>query len=469
MTKKELVKLQQEVTLLRAEGKYKDTIQNCFSLLNASMEMKDYKSILTAYINLAASYYCIGDIEEAFKCIEEHEAICNIHGDDLDKLNSYNISFLIYEYNKNIDKSKATLEKSIALGKKLNKYNIVSNAYSNYSHICMLDEDYNKALEMGILGLDAAKLHKPASPILELRVKLNIAKAYIYLKDFHDSKVLLDEMLNSPFLDSFPREKSQCYDLEGQWYREQNLYRQAYESFTNAKVIVESYNDIYLLKTIQEERCKLCELMDDFNLGYKLQKEYISILKEISERELSLAALKLEIKHNIMLLEKKAYTDQLTGIYNRDYLENTTNNWLNEAYQKNESVVCLVLDIDRFKCINDEFGHLFGDEVVKQVSRACSNIIREDDLIGRFGGDEFVIILRGASLNDGIKKAEQILETIRSLNINYGDKTIDITVSIGVTDNLDSMAMHFSELFRAADMRLYKAKRSGRNQICAVS
>jgi len=295
MTKEELVKLQQEVTLLRSEGKYKETIQNCYSLLNAGMEMKDYKSILTSYINLAASYYCIGDIEEAFKCIEAHEAICNIHGDDLDKLNSYNISFLIYEYNKNVDKAKATLEKSIALGKRLNKYNIVSNSYSNYSHICMIDKDYNKALKMGILGLEAAKLHEPASPILELRVKLNIAKAYIYLKDFHDSKVLLDEMLTSPFLDSFLREKSQCYDLEGQWYREQNLYRQAYESFTNAKVIVESYNDIYLLKTIQ------------------------------------------------------------------------------------------------------------------------------------------------------------------------------ITVSIGVTDNFDSTAMHFSKLFRAADMRLYRAKRCGRNQICAVN
>ncbi|ERI89477.1 diguanylate cyclase domain protein [Clostridiales bacterium oral taxon 876 str. F0540] len=469
MTKEELVKLQQEVTLLRSEGKYKETIQNSYSLLNAGMGMKDYKSILTSYINLAASYYCIGDIEEAFKCIEAHETICNMHGDDLDKLNSCNISFLIYEYNKNIDKAKTTLEKSIALGKRLSKHNIVSNSYSNYSHICMIDKDYNKALEMGILGLEAAKLHEPASPILELRVKLNIAKAYIYLKDFQFSKVLIDEMLNSHFLDSFPREKSQCYDLEGQWHREQNLYRQAFESFTSAKVIVESYNDIYLLKDIQEERCKLCELMNDFNLGYKIQKEYIAILKEINERELSLAALKLEIKYNIMLLEKKAYTDQLTGIYNRDYIESTTNNWLSEASEKNESIVCLVLDIDKFKSINDEFGHLFGDEVVKQVSRACSNIIREDDLIGRFGGDEFVVILRGASLKDGINKAEQILETIRNLKINHGDKTIQITASIGVTDNFDSTAMHFSELFRAADMRLYRAKRCGRNQVCAAS
>lgn len=469
MTEEDLVALQQKVTSLRAEGKYKETIENCYTLLESGMKLRDYKSILTAYLNMAASYYCIGDIEAALTSIAAHEEVCETRGDETDKLNSYNMMFLLHEYTKDIDKAKAALEKSITLGKKLKKYNIVSNGYSNYSHICMLDKDYVKALEMAALGLDMAKLHKPASPILELRVKLNIAKAHIGLKNFHASRALIDEMINNPILDSFIREKAECYDLQGHFYSEQKLYMEALESFNHAKTLVESYNDVYLLKAIQEERCNLCELMGDINLGFKVQKEYIWLLKEISDRELALTALKFEINHNITSLKREANTDALTGVYNRNYIETTVNDWLKKAYENNESVTCILFDIDRFKSINDRYGHLFGDEVIKQVSSACANILRGNDLIGRFGGDEFVIILKGASLEDGKKKAEQILDTVRNLNIYKDGKRVLITLSIGVTDNLACTAGHFNELFNAADIRLYKAKQSGRNKVCTAS
>lgn len=468
MIKEDLVVLQQKITALRSEGKYKETIENCYDLLESGTQFKDYKSLLVAYMNLAASYYCIGDIEAAFNSLVSHKEICDKHGDKADILGSYNVLFLLYDYNKDLDKAKNTLEKSIALGKELKKYNIVSNGYSNYSHICMTEEDYTKALEMATIGLEMAKLHEPVTPILELRVKLNIAKALIGLKDFDVSKSLIDEMINDPILDSFIREKAQCCDLQGHWYSKQQLYSQALEAFSHAKTLVESYNDVYLLKAIQEERCKLCELIEDINLGYKVQKEYISLLNEISKRELELVALKLEIKHSIASMEKKANTDYLTGIYNRNYMETTANELLKKAYKNNESIICIVFDIDGFKSINDEYGHLFGDEVIKQVSKACSGILREHDLLARFGGDEFVIILKGIALKNGEKKAEQILETVRNLNIHKDGKRIPITISIGVTDNLTCTSMYFNELFNVADLRLYKAKNNGRNQVCAV-
>jgi diguanylate cyclase (GGDEF)-like protein len=469
MIKEDLIVLQQRVTTLRSEGKYKETIENCYILLESGLQLKDYKSVLTSYLNLAASYYCIGDIEAALINISSHEEICETHDDVTDKLNSYNVLFLLHEYNKDIDNAKATLEKSITLGKKLKKYNIVSNGYSNYSHICMLNDDYTEALKMAALGLQMAKLHKPYSAILELRVKLNIAKAHIGLDNFYASKALIDEMINDPILDSYIREKAECYDLQGHFYSKQKLYIDAFESFTHAKTLVESYNDVYLLKTIQEERCKMCELMEDISLGFKVQKEYILLLREISRRELELTALKLEIKHSITSLRKKANTDTLTGIYNRNYIETITTDWLKTASEKNERITCIVFDIDRFKSINDRFGHLFGDEVIKQVSRACANILRGDDLIGRFGGDEFVIILKGACLEDGEKKALHILETVRNLKIYKDGKPIPITISVGVTDNLACNTFHFDELFNAADIRLYKAKKRGRNQVCAAS
>ena len=173
--------------------------------------------------------------------------------------------FLLYDYNKEWDKAMETLEKCIILGKKLEKFNIVSNGYSNCSHIFMKKGDYAKAYEMATIGLEMAKKHNPISPILEFRVKLNIANALIGLENLTASKTLIDELMSDSILDSFIREKAQCHELHGQWYKKMNLYLEAFESFTSAKALVESYNDLYLLKEIQEERCQLCELMNDIN------------------------------------------------------------------------------------------------------------------------------------------------------------------------------------------------------------
>lgn len=466
MKKEDLILLQEKITRLRAEGKYKETIENCYELIENAKELKDYKSILTAYINLGASYYCIGYIEAAFDSLSVHKEICDKYGDEADVLNSNNILFLLYDYNKDYVSAKNTLKKSIELGKKLRKYNIVSNGYSNYSHVCMIEKDYEEAFEMGKTGLEMAKLHVPASEILEIRVKLNISKALIGLKNFKASKVLIDEILNSKVLEEFIREKAQCYDLQGNWYSEQKKYKEALEAFDRAKKLVETYNDVYLLKMIQEQRCKICDAIGDIRLGYEVQKEYISLLKEINDRELELMALKLEIKHNLTTIEKKANTDYLTGLYNRSYIENITNEWLKNAYKTNENIVCIVFDIDGFKTINDNYGHLFGDEIIKQVGKVCSEITGKTDLIGRFGGDEFVIILKGISLENGKKKAEKMLDSIRNLKISKDNKHIPITMSIGVADNLKGSLKEFSDLFNYADMRLYQAKKNGKNQVC---
>ncbi len=467
MDKEDLKLLQQNATLLRSEGKYKETIEACNYLLECGFEANDYKSILTAYINIAASYYCIGDIEEALKNIDLYDKICSKHGDEIDKLNLYNTLFVLYEFNKDIYKAKQTLDKSIELGKRLEKYNIVSNGYSNYSHLMLCESNYIGALKMAELGLEMAELHEPKSIILETRVKLNIASAYIGLKDFNTADKLINEMLNESIIDSFIREKAQCYILKGEWYETQNQYMESFEALTYAKDIVESYNDLYILKEILETRCRLCELMNDIQQGYIAQREYISILNLISEKELANTALKLDIRHNLSSIQKQANTDYLTGLFNRNYLETTTNDWLKKAVNVKENIVCIVFDIDNFKGINDEYGHLIGDEVIKGISKSCSSIIRDEDLIGRYGGDEFIIILRRSSLEYGKKIAERVRHELSMLKITSGKNTIPIKVSVGVADSLNGLILSFTELFHLADMRLYKAKENGKDQIYA--
>lgn len=138
------------------------------------------------------------------------------------------------------------------------------------------------------------------------------------------------------------------------------------------------------------------------------------------------------------------------------------------AATERECIACIVFDIDNFKGINDRYGHLIGDEVIKKISIACSGIIRDEDLIARYGGDEFVIILRGSSLEDGKEIAERVRNELRMLNTIIDGRSIPIKASIGVADNLNGEITSFSDLFQLADINLYKAKENGKDQIYAL-
>ncbi|MDP4177534.1 MAG: diguanylate cyclase [Bacillota bacterium] len=466
MTVEELNMLEQKVIDLRNQGKYKETVENCYNCLQGGIELKNYRAIINAHLNLAKTFYYIGNISAAFNSLASHEEVYKKHGDKTDELNSYKMMFLLYEYNRNLEKSKIVLDNTIDLGEKLKDYITVIDAYSNYCNVYILEGDYKKALEMANKGLSIFDDYVPYDKLSNIKVKLNIANIYISNKNFSSSKVIIDEIINSESINLYVKEKAKCYDLQGNWYYYQNLYKEAFQSYSNAKDIIERYNDFNFLKHIQEKRCNLCEMMDNTKMGFKVQKEYITLLNEQNIRELDTLALNLEINRSIDSLEKRANTDYLTGVYNRFYIEKTTNEWLMNAYEKNESIVCILIDIDCFKRINDNYGHLFGDEVIKQVSRACSSILRKDDLFGRYGGDEFVIVMKGAVLENGTKKAHKILELIRDLVIKKDDKSVSVTISIGVADNITSKAKQFKEIFNIADIRLYHAKNRGRNQIC---
>ena len=100
MVKEDLVVLQQKIITLKAEGKYKKVIENCYVLIEYGKQFKDNKSLLVAYINLVASYYYIGDIEAALNSIEKHKEICDKYGDDEDILSSFSVMCVLYEFTK---------------------------------------------------------------------------------------------------------------------------------------------------------------------------------------------------------------------------------------------------------------------------------------------------------------------------------------------------------------------------------
>ncbi len=465
MTNGSLELLRQEVSDKRAEGKYRETIERGYILLEKAKQSDNSSAILTAYLNIAAAYYFIGDSEEAFRSIESYRKVCEVHGNEEDHMNLYHVLFLLYEYNKDYVRAKETLRKTIKIGERSQKHQLISVAYGNMSHTYLMEQRFFEALEAAKKAMEYAEQSKALKPVRWMRIIMNVINAQIGLKNFKESRDLIDALLKDPMLEEFMPEKAQCYSIEGAWNAEQGRYQEAFAAYTAAKESAESYKDMQLLQSIEKERCRLCDLLEDVQLGYVVQKQYIQLLNEIHQNELELADLKLEIKHNIVKYERKANTDYLTGLYNRRYIEKTTDEWLDQAAATNEKVLCLAFDIDDFKSINDSNGHLFGDEAIKLVSQACSLVFREEDLIGRYGGDEFVILIKGASLEIGEKKALQLQQTLTEVRVDNGLIIEPLTISVGISDNVNGKVTNFKELFHMADTCLYKAKQNGKNQV----
>jgi len=156
--------------------------------------------------------------------------------------------------------------------------------------------------------------------------------------------------------------------------------------------------------------------------------------------------------------------DGLTGIHNKRYLVEQLDRELSRATRHGRPLSLVICDIDHFKRVNDGFGHLAGDHVLKEVAQLAKSRLRPDDVIARYGGEEFAIILPETDVAGGVQIAEELRKMIATETFVFEDEEIDVTISCGVAQ-LDPSWRSY-DFVRAADERLYEAKRAGRNRVC---
>ncbi|UCH95734.1 MAG: GGDEF domain-containing protein [Candidatus Aminicenantes bacterium] len=158
-----------------------------------------------------------------------------------------------------------------------------------------------------------------------------------------------------------------------------------------------------------------------------------------------------------------AATDALTGLYNRRYILNELDNQHKIAKRNNRVYSVVIIDIDDFKRVNDTYGHPAGDEYLKKVAFIINHSLREQDIPGRVGGEEFLIILPETDIDGAFHLANRIREYIRETPLIYKGNAISATISAGVSQYELNTDAH--TLFHWADQALYKAKQSGKNKV----
>ena len=170
-----------------------------------------------------------------------------------------------------------------------------------------------------------------------------------------------------------------------------------------------------------------------------------------------------EQKKQIENLSKLAMTDSLTNLLNFNAFHGCLDKEIQRA-QRYKHDLCLVMaDIDHFKDVNDTYGHLAGDHVIKTVAQFFQGFLRTSDSVARYGGEEFAVILPEISNSDAMIVAERLREAINSMQIEYENKAISISLSFGISFLKPNKNVNKIELIKEADGALYQAKHAGRN------
>jgi diguanylate cyclase (GGDEF)-like protein len=265
-------------------------------------------------------------------------------------------------------------------------------------------------------------------------------------KKFHDEITIINSVVEAP--DFLPWLKNE-YDKLGKTYHGMRVFVECTREFLSYEDVLDDFNTQPDLRLFV-----LCQ----YQIGDIGTQELLEILKThpyvFVEHLLKPNCFYSRVKHRIWL-------DPLTGIFNRRYFENQLSKELQRASRYEHTLSILFLDIDQFKKVNDEYGHQIGDGILSELSQIIERSLRSVDVVARYGGDEFIILLPETKKAQAFKTAQRILNTIKNHDFFKNNlKVKEIGVSIGVAGFPEDAGGTY-ELIKKADTALYQAKAKG--------
>lgn len=190
----------------------------------------------------------------------------------------------------------------------------------------------------------------------------------------------------------------------------------------------------------------------------RLNNDLVTLQRELAKKNAELERLNAEVR-------RLSIMDELTGIFNRRGFFEIGQREVDRAKRTRAPLSVIMFDLDHFKRVNDIHGHAAGDKMLAEVVARCARRLRKSDLIGRYGGEEFAVLLPEASLEGAIGVAESLRRAVAEEPVIVGEVSLDQTISLGVA-TMNAGTSGLDELLAQADMALYRAKESGRNRYC---
>jgi len=510
---------------LESLGDADGAIENYLSGLEVAESLEDQKIIADGLINLGAIYYLTEQFENSITMLNNALVIANkVNSDELKGSVNGELGILYsYMYNpkKSVEFYQASYEHYKKAGMDLYALNSLQNIAINhmdesrYEQAIILFEEIIESADkfssnevIGRIYTSLALSHvMKKDPDLDIAYK-HIITAEKYVEGAQQHNALInfnvdkgyvlvameryDEALESLgvaekllAINSKTKNTFSHYNLmylQSEIYYKTNRFQQAY--MKQSQYLTRLFKDKVSVNMEKIEGLRLSFESKQADLQKKILEQEQSVqvmqLNDVTYHEknlqfllafvalilMALAWFLLKILKNQNHLVRISQVDDLTGVVNRRRLMELGDELFSQAQKEHQSFSVLMLDVDNFKAINDNFGHKVGDRVLKDIAELTNDAMRDTDYFGRFGGEEFIALLPDTPQQSAEDIAERIRLIIQNKVWAYKDLTT-VTVSIGVSSYRRENETSFPQLLKDADVMMYKAKNLGRNRVCS--
>lgn len=495
-----------KMVTLYEQGRYPAALDLGRTLLESARRLRDAVSEKKALEVLSyASYYTV-DYVGAMSYVIQFARMVEEAGIVAERIKTYNVFISLYIKLQEYEEAKKLLDKVESVAHQNDLLFDLAKNESNYGFFYNSFGEYHKAIPRLLKGIEICEEHH--FNVLIPGFYVNLAAAYIRTGDYEDGKKALDIVFTMMDSGQSGLARAEAYMYKGELLALEGNYEEGLNQVKASKVIAERYGYTAEMAEATMIQATIYKNMGDFEKGYKTLEAYIKLnailfdttkrgtvtrLKmeyDVNKREIEADILReqnavleernrkiqeqskeMERLNDVLSrqnddLHQSAIEDYMTGVYNRKYFALKLQEEFGLVREQGGSVACIIFDIDKFKRINDTYGHLVGDEMIKHVSAVCEEALDSDSIIGRFGGDEFMILMVDATIEDAERKANEFLEILASAPLKVDDEEVYATLSLGVADSQYLSPKTTDELVHIADQGLYIAKERGRNQ-CA--
>jgi diguanylate cyclase (GGDEF)-like protein len=438
----------------RSYGDYGIAAEHCTKGIKIAQELGDRKREARLLGTLSVIYAEANDLTAALEIGQKSLACYQEDGYVNGECVALNNLAMTYHDQGESTKALETGQECLRLARENGIDVVMLTALNTMGEIYLGIKDFARAKEYLLQALSLARENKDSSE--EFLCLLNLGKVHLGQENNEAAFSTLQNALTISQTANDRPGAYKCYQLLSEIYKKQRDFETALQHYQRYHEIKETIFNENASKRL--DGLKIIHQVETAKRDAEIHYlKTIELNREIEERKNTQAS-----------LEKLAAIDPLTGLLNRREFFNQGEREFDKAQTSGQPLTAILLDLDNFKQINDSYGHAIGDQVLIQMAKIIREYLRQSEIIGRYGGDEFMILLPNSASAQGQRISERLQEKIVELKIDIPEDDLVVTLSLGIADLKETKSATLEMLLECADQALYTAKRAGRNQI-AVS